>query len=109
MLDLKKRSNSAEDKEGHIFSAYRIIQFQLVVTIFHEIGHIFLTYLGEGLDGTPPKVPGKPAEAGFRLEELVFGGVLKFRRDKRVGDSDYGVCRSTIASVQGELFRVIDV
>ena len=109
MDDLKKKSNSAEDKEGHFLNAYRIIKFQFVVTILHEIAHIFFTYLSEGLDDTPPSSPQQPGESGWRIEELVFGGRLHFRRDKRLANSDCGVCRSTIASVQGQLSRVIDV
>lgn len=109
MLDLKKKSNSAEDKEGHILNAYRIIKFQFVVTILHEIGHIFFTYLSEGLDNSPPHQSRKPGESGFRLEELVFGGELHFLRDKRLGDEENVVCPSTIAPVQGQLSMVIDV
>ena len=109
MLDLKTRSGSAGDKEGHILNAYRTIKFQFVVTILHEIGHIFITHLGEGQDKTPPSRSDEPGEAGFRLEELVFGGRLSFLRDKRRLESDHGVCQSTIASVQGQLFRVTDI
>ena len=105
MLDLKTKPGSAEDKEGDILNAYQSVWFQFIATIFHEIGHIFMTYLGEGVYDTPPTTAN--GEIGFRLEELVFGGVLKFRRDKRVGDSDYGVCPSTIASVQGQYSRVL--
>ena len=107
--DLEAKSNSAEDKEGYILNACRIIKFQMVVTILHEIGHIFFTYLGKGVVGTPQTLSNEPGESGYRLEELVFGGSLKFLRDIRVGDSDYGVCLSTIASVQGQLLGVIDV
>ena len=89
-------------------NACRIIQFQFVVTILHETGHIFFTFLSKGAIDTP-NLPDKPGESGFRLEELVFGGRLVFLRDKRVGDSDYGVCPRTIASVQGQLFGATDV
>ena len=109
MLDLKQKSNTAEDKEGHIFNAYRTIKFQFVVTILHEIGHIFFTYLSEGMDESPPHQSRKPGESGFRLEEMVFGGELHFLHDKRLGDEDHGVCPSTIAPVQGQLFRGTDV
>lgn len=58
------------------------------------------------MDYTPPQQPG---ESGVRLEVLVFGGQLHFLRDKRLEDSEYPVCRSIIASVQGQLSRLIDV
>ena len=103
------RLNSAEDKEGHILNACLTIKFQFIVTIVHEIGHIFVTYLGKGVVDTPQTLTKKPGEPGFRLEELVFGGRLQFFRDKRVGNSDHGVCPSTLASVQGQLFGVTDV
>ena len=74
MLELEMRAKSAEDTEGHIYDAYRIIQFQFVVTIFHEIGHVFVTWLGKGLDNTPPGEDGKKGESGYKLEELVFCG-----------------------------------
>ena len=96
MLDLEMKSNSAEDKEGHFLNASRIIKFHFVVTMLHEIGHIFFSYLGKGAVDTPPTVPNKPSEAGFRLEELLFGGKLLFLRDKRVKDSNFGVCPSTL-------------
>ena len=90
-----------------MFNACRIIKFQFVVTILHEIGHIFFTYLGKGAVNTPSTLPNKPSESGFRLEELVFGSKLLFLRDKRVKNSDYGVCPSTIrqskASCSGQL------
>ena len=108
MLDLKKKSESGKDKEGHL-KAYRVAQFQLVVTILHEFGHMFVTYLGKGVDYTPPIQPDKAGEFGFHLEELVFGGQVKFYRDARVGKKDYGVCPSTLAPVQGQFFRVTDV
>ena len=109
MHHLKKKSNSAEDKEGHFLNAYRIIKFQFSVTNLHEISHIFFTYLGEGLDHTPPSPAPQSGESGWRLEELIFGGRLHFLRDKRLKDTDCGVCRSTIGSVQGQLFGVTDV
>ena len=109
MLDLKMRSNSAEDKEGHILNAYRISQFQLVDTILHELGHVYTTYLGKGVCDSPRTPADKRGESGHRLTQLVWGGRMHHLRDTRVGDSDYGVCPSTIASVQGKLFRVNDV
>lgn len=99
ILDLQMKS----------LNACHIIQFQFVVTILHEIGHIFYSYLSKGAIDTPQNMSDKPGESGFRLEKLVFGGILLFFRDKRVGDSDYGICPSDIASVQGQLLGVTDV
>ena len=97
------------DLEEKSLNACRIIQFQFVVTILHELGHIFFSFLSKGAIDTPQNLPDQPGESGFRLEELVFGGRLLFFRDKRVGDSDHGVCPRTIASVQGQLFGATDV
>lgn len=108
MLDTRMRLDSAEDKEGHILNAYRVYQFQFAVTILHEIGHVFNTYLSKGIGDTPPS-PGGTVEAGFRLEKLIFGEKIHFLRDRKAGDSDCGVCPSTIVSAQGQLFRVTDV
>ena len=108
MLELEKDLNSTEDTNGPILKAYRTIQFQFVVTILHEIGHIFFTYLSKGGFDTPPTTP-KVGETGFRLEALVFGGQMRFLRDEKREESDHTVCPSTIASVQGQLFRVTDV
>ena len=97
MLDLKMRLNSTEDKEGHIFNAYRIIQFKLVDTILHELGHMYISYLGKGVWDSPRNPGGRRGESGIRLTSLVWGGGVLLRRDIMVNDSDYGVCPSTIA------------
>ena len=93
-------------KEGHISNNYQMYTLQTAVTIFHEIGHVFISYLGKGIIDTPEYPIG---EAGFRLEKHVFGDRLNFLRDIRVGNRDHGVCPSTIASVQGQLLRVSNV
>ncbi len=108
MLNSNTRAKSPGDKEG-LLNAYKIFQFEFVVTILHEIGHVFVSYLCKGLDDTPPDSPSEEGESGFHLEKLVFGGLLRIRRDTRSKDRHYGVCPSTMASIQGQLFRVIDV
>ena len=101
MLNLRMRVGSAEDKEGQILNAYRMMQFQFAVTIFHEMGHVFNVLMGQGRLLTPKTEKDPEPEAGFQLEKMVFGAQIAFFHDKTV--QDYGVCSSIIASVQHPL------
>ena len=81
--------------------------------MLHELSHIFLTYLNEGKENTPPSMKASvvtPAsenegESGYMLDELVFGGTVKNFRDPIVGSSANSVCSSIDSWVYGQLLR----
>ncbi len=61
--------------------------------MLHELGHIFVTFLGLGETNTPPDmnievegIPPTVAEAGRYLEGLIFGGAFFLFRDPGVGE-----------------------
>lgn len=64
------------------------------VLVMHELGHIFVTYLNKGRSNTPPPFYGNVAgisqgtrgEAGRKLQEMLFGGVVGFYRHPKGND-----------------------
>ena len=63
---------------------YRIYACSLALTIIHELGHLFVTYLSHGKVDTPnemktPRGHDMP-EAGFFLEIVMFGGRVGISR-----------------------------
>lgn len=57
--------------------------FKTANTIFHEMAHVFVTYLTKGQSLTPPrlndptvKISESGGEAGRNMEVLLFGGTI---------------------------------
>ena len=64
---------------------FRNLLFMTTHTLFHEICHVFVTYLTKGEGETPPqindptvRVDGNGGEAGRNIEYLVFGGTMNW-------------------------------
>ena len=63
----------------------RNLLFMTTHTLFHEICHVFVSYLTKGQESTPPKIngptvrfDGNEGEAGRNIEYLVFGGTINW-------------------------------
>ncbi|CAF9921368.1 hypothetical protein IMSHALPRED_005164 [Imshaugia aleurites] len=78
---------------------YRLFVFLIATTLFHELGHIFITFLSLGDADTPPEhVPELAGihartepESGNILEGKVFGGSVVHGRDPKSDDTQPGV------------------
>ena len=74
------RAESSNDRDSHEQKRYRSFLFQFATLFMHELGHMFVTFLGLGEKGTPPPMKGDlrgtGKEAGAHLETIIFGGVL---------------------------------
>ena len=64
---------------------FRNLLFMNTHILFHEICHVFVTYLTKGEESTPPQIndltvraDGNGGEAGRNIEYLVFGGTLNW-------------------------------
>lgn len=59
---------------------YRTFVCKLALSFVHELGHLFVQYLGRGKVETPPSVSrtgtGEVGEAGAHLEVVMFGGCV---------------------------------
>ena len=89
-------------KEAEIFSEpdsdeqkrFRTFLYIFATTILHELGHVFVIFIGRGATGTPPYIDAKIGdrrdstlgEAGFYLEEEVFGGIMSVMRNPNEGN-----------------------
>ena len=78
--------------------------------VFHEIGHVFITYLMKAVEVTPPSIKAsvgrnKEGEAGGNLEQLVFGGIVTFRRELLFPTDDADVCSDIAIPLKGNLLR----
>lgn len=72
---------------------FRAFLFTLAKSMLHELGHMFITFLGLGETHTPPsmnmEVEGDSptvGEAGRHLETLVFGGAMLLFRNPAKGE-----------------------
>ena len=80
--------NSKESRRFHTF------MFALSVALYHELGHMFVTFLGGGLADTPPHInvpaPGDRlsagGEAGRSVEQDLLGGLMTIVRDEEDDD-----------------------
>ena len=64
---------------------FRNLLFMTTHTLFHEICHVFVSYLTKGEETTPPQIndptaraEGNGGEAGRNVEYLVFGGTINW-------------------------------
>lgn len=79
-----KRARESKDPNSKEHQQYRVFIFDLAITLFHELGHVYITFLSLGGSSTPeeliPQMHGIHArnhpEAGNSLEAMVFGGSL---------------------------------
>ena len=78
------RAESSTDRDSHEQQRFRAFLFSFATSLMHELGHVFVTFLGSGKKGSPPPVyaqasdrsEGTKGEAGAYLENKVFGGVV---------------------------------
>ena len=91
---------------------YRLFVFLIATTLFHELGHIFITFLSLGDADTPPEhVPELAGihartepESGNILEGKVFGGSVVHGRDPKSDDTQVRLyMRCLIAGAQCKL------
>ena len=64
---------------------FRNLLFMTTHTLFHEICHVFVSYLTKGEESTPPQINDPTVrfdedggEAGRNIEYLVFGGTINW-------------------------------
>ena len=61
---------------------FKTYQFVIAIQLVHELAHVLITYMQEGLPETPDAEPfnhgvrGRSGEAGWFVERLIFGGVV---------------------------------
>ena len=95
MCTAAKKAEASNDPDSEESKEYRIFVFLFVTTIFHELGHMFTTFLALGEKNTPDKfrpdlsgihAPGG-AEMGNVFEEYVFGGSVVYGLDDALDDN----------------------
>lgn len=104
---LAKNSKVKDDRDN---KDHRDFLFMFSNTIFHEVSHIFTTYLTKGKEKTPPTMNAQvtgtvhktEGESGRRLEQLVFGGTIYFWDDPVIGTPNDHVCTHILALIRGE-------
>ena len=91
MCAAAKKTRESKDPKTH--QQYRTFVFLFAITIFHELGHVFINFLSRGDYGTPEELnapgmhgPGQ-SEAGAGLEALVFDGIVMHARDVAYDES----------------------
>ena len=84
---------------------FRRFVYNTAITMVHEMGHLFLTFLNGGESGTPPSEPGYGGfvygEAGRELEFLLFGGFHAFIRNPNDVAADAQVCSNLCSLTEG--------
>ena len=106
-------ANTTSDKNHSNHQEYRTWVFTMASVAFHEISHIFITYLSNVLETTPPSIKARvgssadneKGEAGRDLEERVFGGIVTFRREPLFPTADQDVCLDIVTPLKGNLWR----
>ncbi|KAL9066077.1 MAG: hypothetical protein Q9161_007802 [Pseudevernia consocians] len=86
--------------------------FMFSNTIFHEMAHVFITYLGRGKETTPPnsmlrtpKSSDAVAEAGFDLEIGMFGGIVYYYSDP-VNATPVDGCNTAYINIASRFYRI---
>ena len=97
MCAAARKAKTSNDLNSMEHKHYRIFIFYFAVTFFHELGHVFITFLslGDENKGTPPELIPKLAgildkmypEAGNSLEGFIFGGSVQHGRDDDYDDT----------------------
>ena len=77
------KTNDDLNSEEH--QCFRRFVYNTAVTLVHEMGHLFITFLNGGESNTPPSEPGGfvYGEAGRDLEFILFGGYHAFIRNPK--------------------------
>ena len=99
---------SGQDIDDLVSKDYRAFVFSIASGVFHEMGHVFITYLSRAEAVTPPQInarilahlapeEGRRGESGHSLEDMVFGGVVTVIRDPISGSRDNEVCVDVVA------------
>ena len=90
----KMVENLTDHERQHTFRAF---MFKTANTLFHEMAHVFVTYLTKGQSLTPPqindptvKVSESGGEAGRAMELLIFGGTINYFRKPASGKPSSG-------------------
>ena len=89
---------------------FRRFVYNTAITLVHEMGHLFITFLNGGESNTPPSEPGGfvYGEAGRELEFILFGGYHAFIRNPHDVAGDAQVCSNLCPLTErlaGELTR----
>ena len=88
------RAVSSGDPNSKDSKRFQTFVFTLAKSIYHELGHLFVTFLGGGAIDTPPhiKVPesGAPpnpyGESGQVVEKGLWGGLIYLFKDGKDDD-----------------------
>ena len=74
---------------------FRNLLFMTTHTLFHEVCHVFVSYLTKGEESTPPQMndptvgfDGNGGEAGRNIEYLVFGGTINWFHEPTSEDDE---------------------
>lgn len=96
------RAETYKDPELVDSARFKSHLFAMANTLFHELTHVFVTFLGQGRTETPLEfLPRLDAQSGQRstgdagewLEENVIGGQVVIMRDPNVtGENEDQVC-----------------
>ena len=113
MLIAGVNAEATEDPNSDERKRFRVFLFILAKSFLHELGHMFVTFLGKGDTDTPPRMNaqqvGSPqntrGEAGRYLEDLVFGGLVKVMRNPAEDDSQ--VCAYLPSLMKGLSYELI--
>ena len=89
-----KVAQESNDIDGDAHRRFRTFTFVFANTFLHELGHLFVTFLNQGHTVTPPHIQacvmgvfiGDRGEAGPRLEQLIFGGIVDYLRGSAKDD-----------------------
>lgn len=103
----KVAQNSSTDSLESI--EYKNFESSFVLTLYHQLGHVFITYLAKGSTGGPVyTITSKRAnaifhggEAGHTLEVQTFGGVIMFLANSDEEDERHD-CGAGIFKVEDE-------
>ena len=108
-----KKSNDLNSKEH---KQYRTFIFNFATTLFHELGHVFITFLSLGKKTTPKKfkreLVGEPKEsikpeAGSTLERMVFGGSVVCARNDEYDERQVFLYMHLMEDCKCELRRAL--
>lgn len=110
-----KENRATKDTERKAWlKNYEDFLFLEINCLLHEIGHLFITYLGLGKQQTPLSMSAetgykddpKVGEAGRRLEALILGGTMGYWVDADHGTEDDEVCLQMVALIQNQSFGI---
>lgn len=88
------RAVSSGDPNSKDSKRFQTFVFTLAKSFYHELAHIFVTFLGGGAVRTPPHItvpisgepPSAYGEAGRFVENGLWGGLIIIQKDKEDDD-----------------------